>query len=135
MLGVIRRYELTDEEWEKLQPFLPSGLMGRPRDDDRRMLNGIVWKIRSGAAWRDVPARYGSWQSIYTRFRRWALDGTFTHMLRALQADADARADIDWLVAVDSTVVRAHQHAAGAKKGDQPQTSLQITPSADPVAD
>lgn len=135
MLGVIRRYELTDEEWEKLQPFLPSGLMGRPRDDDRRVLNGIVWKIRSGAAWRDVPARYGSWQSIYTRFRRWALDGTFTHMLQALQADADARADIDWLVAVDSTVVRAHQHAAGAKKGDQPQTSRQITPSADPVAD
>ncbi|WP_428834100.1 IS5 family transposase [Microbispora maris] len=113
----MRRYELTDEEWEKLRLLLPSGRMGRPREDDRRVLNGIVWKIRSGAAWRDVPARYGSWQSIYTRFRRWALDGTFTRMLQSLQAEADARGDIDWLVAVDSTIVRAHQHAAGAKKG------------------
>ncbi|MFE9694481.1 transposase [Micromonospora sp. NPDC005806] len=60
--------------------------------------------------WRDVPARYGSWQSIYTRFRRWALDGTFTRMLGGVQADADGTGDIDWLVSVDSTIVRAHQH-------------------------
>ncbi|WP_431880738.1 DISARM system phospholipase D-like protein DrmC [Micromonospora chalcea] len=73
-----RRYELSDVEWEALSRYLPSAVTGgRPRVDDRRVLNGIVWKIRAGAAWRDVPARYGSWQSIYTRFRRWALDGTF----------------------------------------------------------
>ncbi|MHB9756503.1 IS5 family transposase [Streptomyces sp. BYX5S] len=112
-----RRYELTDEEWELLCPLLPAGSFGRPRADDRTVLNGIVWKIRAGAAWRDVPARYGAWQSLYTRFRRWALDGTFTRMLAAVQADRQARADVDWLVAVDSTLVRAHQHAAGAKKG------------------
>ncbi|MFD2352195.1 transposase [Nonomuraea ferruginea] len=76
-----------------------------------------TWKIRTGAAWRDVPPRYGSWQSLYTRFRRGARDGTFTAMPHAVQARADAHGDIDGLVAVDSTIVRAHQHAAGARKG------------------
>jgi len=135
MYGVIRRYELTDAEWESLSPHLPSVITGgRPREDDRRVLNGIVWKIRSGAPWRDVPARYGSWKSIYTRFRRWALNGTFAKMLAAAQAAADANADIDWLVSVDSTIVRAHQHAAGAKMGSQKRIN-RITPSDDPVAD
>jgi transposase len=135
MYGVIRRYELTDTEWESLSPHLPSVVTGgRPREDDRRVLNGIVWKIRSGAPWRDVPARYGSWKSIYTRFRRWALNGTFTNMLAAAQAHADANADIDWLVSVDSTIVRAHQHAAGAKGGSRKRAN-RITPSDDPGAD
>ncbi len=88
---MIRRYELSDAEWDRLSTYLPSVVTGgRPREDDRRVLNGIVWKIRSGAPWRDVPARYGSWKSIYTRFRRWALDGTFTRMLAGVHADADA---------------------------------------------
>ncbi|GAA3227148.1 hypothetical protein GCM10020256_38220 [Streptomyces thermocoprophilus] len=90
---------------------------GRKRLDDRTVLNGIVWKFRTGTAWRDVPERYGPWATLHTRFRRWALDGTFERMLRAAQARADAAGDIDWLVSVDSTVVRAHQHAAGARKG------------------
>lgn len=127
-----RRHELTDQEWEKLRELLPSGRMGRPRHDDRRILDGIVWKIRTGAAWRDVPERYGPWQTLYTRFRRWTLDGTFTRMLQRLQAGADARAGLDWLVAIDSTIVRAHQHAAGAQKGDQARRK--ITPSAGPEA-
>lgn len=131
---MIRRHELTDQEWEKLRELLPPGRMGRPREDDRRVLNGTVWKIRTGTAWRDVPERYGTWQSLYTRFRRWAPDGTFTRMLQRLQADADARADIDWLVAVDSTIVRAHQHAAGAQKGGRTPARRRITPSADPEA-
>ncbi|WP_433222440.1 transposase [Microtetraspora malaysiensis] len=79
---MVRRHELSDEEWERLRPFLPAARLGRPQEDDRRVLNGIVWKIRTGVAWRDVPPRYGSWQSLYTRFRRWALDGTFTAMLQ-----------------------------------------------------
>ncbi|SLM02649.1 transposase [Actinoplanes sp. SE50/110] len=132
---MMRRYELTDAEWESLSPHLPSVITGgRPREDDRRVLNGIVWKIRSGAPWRDVPARYGSWKSIYTRFRRWALNGTFTKMLTAAHAAADANADIDWLVSVDSTIVRAHQHAAGAKRGARKRIN-RITPSDDPVVD
>ncbi|WP_435886362.1 IS5 family transposase [Streptomyces bacillaris] len=114
----MRRHELSDAEWAVLSPLLPSsGSAGRPRSDDRVVLNGIVWKLRTGSAWRDVPDRYGSWQTLYTRFRRWALDGTFSRMLRALQAEKDAAGDIDWLVSVDSTIVRAHQHAAGGKRG------------------
>ena len=81
------------------------------------MLNGIVWKFRTGTAWRDVPERYDSWATLHARFRRWAKDGTFERMLRAAQAKADAAGDIEWLVSVDSTIVRAHQHAAGARKG------------------
>lgn len=80
------------------------------------VLNGIVWKFRSGVAWRDVPERYGPWATLHTRFRRWAADGTFDRMLRAAQATVDAAGDIEWLVSVDSTIVRAHQHAAGARK-------------------
>ncbi|WP_245766146.1 IS5 family transposase [Streptomyces griseoaurantiacus] len=113
----MRRHELSDAEWEFVRPLLPESSRGRKRLDDRRVLNGIVWKFRTGTAWRDVPERYGPWQTLHTRFRRWALDGTFERMLRTAQARADAAGDIDWLVSVDSTVVRAHQHAAGARKG------------------
>jgi transposase len=114
---VIRRHELSDAEWEFVRPLLPVSLRGRRRVDDRTVLNGMVWKFRTGTAWRDVPERYGPWATLHTRFRRWALDGTFARMLQAAQARADAHDDIDWLVSVDSTVVRAHQHAAGARKG------------------
>ena len=114
---MIRRHELSDAEWEFVGPLLPVSLRGRKRLDDRTVLNGIVWKFRTGTAWREVPERYGPWATLHTRFRRWALDGTFDRMLRAAQARADAAGDIDWLVSVDSTVVRAHQHAAGARKG------------------
>ncbi|MFF5809844.1 IS5 family transposase [Streptomyces sp. NPDC012746] len=113
----MRRHELSDAEWEFVRPLLPESLRGRKRLDDRRVLNGIVWKFRTGTAWRDVPERYGPWATLHTRFRRWAADGTFDRMLRAAQAKADAAGDIEWLVSVDSTVVRAHQHAAGARKG------------------
>ncbi|MFF9870425.1 IS5 family transposase [Streptomyces sp. NPDC013953] len=115
--GVIRRHELSDAEWEFVRPLLPESLRGRKGLDDRRVLNGIVWKFRAGVAWRDVPERYWSWATLHTRYRRWAMDGTFDRMLRAAQAKADAAGDIEWLVSVDSTIVRAHQHAAGARKG------------------
>ncbi|WP_436846251.1 IS5 family transposase [Streptomyces shenzhenensis] len=106
---------MSDAEWEFLRPLLPQSVRGRKRLDDRTVLNGIVWKFRTGTAWRDVPERHGSWHTLHTRFRRWALDGTFERMLRA--ARADAAGEIDWLVSVDSTAVRAHQHAGGARKG------------------
>jgi transposase len=83
----------------------------------RQLIDGIRWRTRAGAPWRDVPERYGPWHTLHTRFRRWALDGTFERMLQAARARADAAGEIDWLVSVDSTVVRAHQHAAGARKG------------------
>ncbi|GGY15590.1 transposase [Streptomyces minutiscleroticus] len=114
--GVVRRHELSGAEWEFVRPLLPASLRGRKRVDDRRVLNGIVWKFRTGTAWRDVPERYGPWATLHTRFRRWALDGTFERMLRTARAHADAAGDIDWLVSSDSTIVRAHQHAAGARE-------------------
>ncbi|MEV6963229.1 transposase, partial [Streptomyces sp. NPDC051207] len=83
----------------------------------RTVLNGIVWKFRTGTAWRDVPERYGSRATPHTRFRR-AKDGTFERMLRAARAKTDAAGDIEWPVPADSTTVPAHQHAAGARKGD-----------------
>lgn len=136
MSGMVRRHELSDAEWEMLSGLLPKAVTGRPRQDDRLVLNGIVWKLRTGSAWRDVPERYGSWQTLYTRFRRWALDGTFTRMLRAVQTQKEASGDIDWLVSVDSTIARAHQHAAGARKrGRTERTNYTITPSDDPVMD
>ena len=79
------------------------------------MINGMVYKIRTGISWRDLPERYGPWKTVYTRFRRYALDGIFTRALQQMQARADAAGDIDWLVQIDSTIVRAHQHAAGAR--------------------
>ncbi|OKJ26531.1 transposase [Streptomyces sp. CB02366] len=133
---MVRRRELSDEEWDVLSGLLPWTETGRPRRDDRVVLNGIVWKLRTGSAWRDVPERYGSWRTLYTRFRRWALDGTFTRMLEAVQAQKDAAGDVDWLVSVDSTITRAHQHAAGArKKGQALQKRHTLTPSDDSAAD
>lgn len=115
---MIRRHELTAAEGDFVQPLLPRTSMGRPRlDDRRRMLNGIVWNFRAGVAWRAVPERYGSWAGLHTRFRRWAADGTFDRMLQTAQARVDAAGDVDWPVSVDSGIVRAHQHAAGARKG------------------
>lgn len=114
---VIRRHELSDAEWELIEPLLPRPGRGRRRLDDRRVLNGIVWRLRTGVAWRDVPERYGRWATLATRFRRWAADGTFERMLQAAQARADAVGEVDWLVSIDSSIVRVHQHAAGARKG------------------
>lgn len=135
--GVIRRHELTDQEWELLAPQIPRAATGRPRVSDRQVINGMVYKIRTGISWRDLPERYGPWQTVYTRFRRYALDGVFTRALQQIQSYADAAGDIDWLVQIDSTIVRAHQHAAatGRKGGSTGRTNRTITPSADPEAD
>ncbi|MFI1250316.1 IS5 family transposase [Streptomyces anulatus] len=122
---VIRRHELTDREWELLAPLIPRAVRGRSRAEDRQIINGMVYKIRTGISWRDLPERYGSWQTVYTRFRRYAIDGVFTRALRQIQTRADAAGDIDWLVQIDSAIVRAHQQAAatgrkGGSTGDEP---------------
>ncbi|WNE93873.1 IS5 family transposase [Streptomyces luomodiensis] len=122
---MVRRHELTDQEWELLAPLKPRAATGRPRVEDRQVVNGMVYKIRTGISWRDLPERYGPWKTVYTRFRRYALDGVFTRALQQIQAHADAAGDIDWLVQIDSTIVRAHQHAAatgrkGGGIGDEP---------------
>ena len=91
---MIRRHELTDLEWELLAPLIPRAATGRPRVPDRQVINGMVYKIRTGVSWRDLPERYGPWQTVYTRFRRYALDGVFTQALQQIQAGADAVGDI-----------------------------------------
>jgi transposase len=115
------RHELTDAQWAKLAPLLPPHQAGRPRQDDRRILNGILWKLATGVPWRDLPERYGPWQTVYTRFWRWTRAGVWDTLFAAVQQQADAAGAIDWsLHFVDGTVIRAHQHAAGAKGGTKP---------------
>jgi transposase len=113
------RGDLTNEQWARLAPLLPKGKKsGRPpRWSKRQLIDGIRWRTRTGAPWRDVPARYGPWQTVYGLFRRWQRDGTWQQILSQLQAQADARGLITWQVSIDSTMARAHQHAAGAAKG------------------
>nr|WP_268240276.1 IS5 family transposase [Streptomyces kronopolitis] len=115
---MVRRHELTDESWAVVEPLLPRSRMGRPVRDRRQVMNGILWKLSTGAAWRDLPERYGPWKTVYERFRRWSADGTWDRILAHVQQHSDAVGQVDWsLVCVDSTTVRAHQHAAGARKG------------------
>src|SRR5829696_4987908 len=113
------RGDLTNEQWARLEPLLPTGIKsGRPPSwSKRQLIDGIRWRTRTGAPWRDVPARYGPWQTVYGLFRRWQRDGTWQQILTQLQAQADANGLITWQVSVDSTIARAHQHAAGARKG------------------
>jgi len=114
-----RDRELTDEQWAALEPHLPPqrAATGRPAKEHRTVVEGILWRLRTGAPWRDLPERYGSWQSVYTRFRRWQAAGVWDRALAALQAAADARGELDWsLHFLDGTSIRAHPHAAGAPK-------------------
>lgn len=117
-VAVTRRHDLTDTQWAALEPLLPVGKRpGRPpRWTKRQLIDGIRWRTRVGAPWRDIPECYGSWAAAYALFRRWQREGTWTKILTALQALADAAGRITWDVSVDSTVARAHQHAAGARK-------------------
>jgi transposase len=117
-----RRHELSEAEWARLQPLLPPRKAGKPRQDDRRFINGILWKLATGAPWRDLPERYGPWQTVYTRFRRWTGAGVWDRLFAAVQRQADAAGQLDWAAHfLDGTIVRAHQHAAGAKGGTRPR--------------
>lgn len=109
------RYELTDEEWLRIEPLLPpenTGKQGRPRKDNRIIMNGIVWLARSGAPWRDLPERYGSWKTVYSRFRKWIDDGILDNIFRILSLEAELEE-----LSIDASIIQAHQHSAGAKKG------------------
>ena len=107
MKRVIRRYELRDEEWERLKKYFPErqpGTMGRPRKEPRDMLNGIFWIARSGAAWRDLPERYGPWQTVYKRFVEWQKSGLIEKIFHELGEDADLED-----ISIDSTYIKAHK--------------------------
>ncbi|WP_442813077.1 IS5 family transposase [Streptomyces sp. NBC_01800] len=115
------RGDPSDAEWERLRPFLPvsNGRCGRWRDH-RQVIDGILHRVRTGVQWRDLPERFGPWKTVYERHRLWSADGTWERLLQQVQAAADAAGEIDWDISVDSTIVRAHQHAAGARI-DPPQ--------------
>ncbi|MFC9085858.1 IS5 family transposase [Nocardiopsis dassonvillei] len=121
------RGDLTDAQWALLKPLLPTPTTGRPPSRSKHtLINGIRWRVRVGAPWRDVPERYGPWQSLYDLFRRWSRNGAWAQILADLRSRTDAAGLITWDINVDSTVVRAHQHAAGAaKKGKAKITKRQ----------
>lgn len=115
---MVRVAVFSDELWAVIAPVLPSGAgrRGRPWNDHRRTLEGIAWRFRTGSPWRDLPAVFGAWQSVWDRHRRWSTDGTYARMLAAVRADvAVDDPAVEALMAIDSTSVRAHQHAAGAR--------------------
>ena len=111
------RFDLTEAQCAVLEPLLPASTGRPPVHPRRRMIDGVRQRVRVGAPWRDEPERYGPWQSVYTFCRRWQLAGAWAYLVTALQAVANADGLITWDVQVDSTVVRAHQHAAGARRG------------------
>ena len=113
------RRVISDEAWAWLEPRLHARTPqrgGRWRDH-RQVIEAIAWKYRTGVAWREIPIeRFGPWQTVYERQTRWSADGTWARLLAAAQADADARGEVDWLVAADSSLVRVHQHGAAARR-------------------
>ncbi len=114
---MVGRGELTDKAWEQLAPQLPAHRRkGQRWADHRRVINGILWKLRTGTPWRDLPARYGPWKTCYDRLVRWRRDGTWDRLLAGAQTKSDAVGAVEWEVSLDSTTIRAHQHAAGARK-------------------
>ena len=116
-----RRHELSDAAWGRIAPLLPGDpKRGERWRDHRTVINGILWKLSAGVPWRDVPERYGPWQTLHGRLLRWQRDGTWARLLRHVQQHSDAVGEVVWEVSVDSTVVRAHQHAAGARKKGAP---------------
>ena len=114
---MLDRHDLTDAEWARLEPLLPDQgpRRGGRWADHRMVINGVFWRTRCGLAWRDVPPVYRHWKTVYNRHRRWSGDGTWVGVLNGLRRDADAAQGPGWTVGIDAGVVRAHQHAAGAR--------------------
>jgi transposase len=118
------RYDLSEAEWRLIEPLLPDKPRGVARVDDRRVINGIFYVLRTGSPWRDLPERYGPYTTVYNRYNRWARVGVWLRIFEALAARSPQSMHL-----IDSSIIRAHQHAAGAKRG------VRITPSAVLVAD
>lgn len=102
--------------WARIGPLLPVSGRGGQWRDHRQVINAILWKLRTGAPWRDLPERYGPWKTPHERLRRWAADGTWERILDQVVVKDDAVGNVEWTFSIDSTSVRAHQHCAGARK-------------------
>jgi putative transposase len=109
-MPTMRRYELTDEQWQQIEHLLPGreGCPGAHADDNRLFVNAVIWVARTGAPWRDLPERFGNWNSVFQRFNRWAKQSVWQKVFEAIRDP-----DLESLM-LDSTTIRAHQHAAGA---------------------
>ena len=109
----MKRYGLRDDQWERIKDGLPGqeGHVGVTAKDNRLFVEAVIYRFRSGVAWRDIPERFGHWKAIHTRFSRWAEKGVWKDIFEMLAADADNE-----YAMIDSTIVRAHQHSAGAQK-------------------
>jgi transposase len=109
---------LSDVAWGRIEGLLPSsdGRRGRPFRDHRQVIEGIIYRLRTGIAWRDLPSEFGPWQTAWKRHYRFSKDGTWDSVLAQLQAEADAAGEVDWTVSVDSTIARVHQHGATAAR-------------------
>ena len=117
----MHRYELPDQQWARFEPFLPHrthrGKAGHPFNDHRRIINGILWILHTGAPWRDLPARYGPWETVYYRFNRWRHDGTWVRIVTAMLDQLDDLGELDHeLWCIDGTIIRASRAAAGARR-------------------
>jgi len=117
-----REAVLTDAQWERLEPLMPRlrGLRGRPFRDHRQVVEGIVYRFRTGVPWRDLPACFGPWQTVWKRHRRFSADGTWDQIHAELVALADQAGHVRWQVSVDSTINRAHQHATCMARTESP---------------
>ncbi|MCX6462510.1 MAG: IS5 family transposase [Pseudonocardiales bacterium] len=125
---VLDRHDLTDEEWARLEPLLPSRAprRGGRWADHRQVVNGVFWRTRCGSPWRDLPVEYGHWKTVYNRHRRWSGDGTWAGVLAELRRGADGEQGAGWVVAVDAGVVRGHQHAAGARHAPPADIDVEV---------
>lgn len=124
---------LSDAQWARIEPLMPSsdGQRGRPFRSHRGVVEGIVYRYRAGLPWRDLPAEFGPWQTVWKRHRRFSGDGTWDRILDQLLADADAAGEIDWTVSVDSTINRAHQHATNLPRTEPaPGGTIELQESA-----
>jgi transposase len=109
----MRRYALRDDQWDRIKDGLPGseGSVGVTAADNRLFVEAVLYRYRAGIPWRDLPERFGDWKNIHRRFRRWAESGVWEQVFRSLAEDADNE-----YAMIDSTIVRAHQHSAGAQK-------------------
>jgi transposase len=125
---VLDRHDLTDAEWERVALLLPdlAPRRGGRWADHRQVLNGVFWRSRTGSPWRDLPPEFGHWKTVYNRHRRWSGDGTYERILDELRRGADVAEGDEWSVGVDGAVVRAHQHAAGARHQPPADVPLEV---------
>ncbi|NNC19045.1 IS5 family transposase [Corallococcus exiguus] len=110
----MRRHELSDAEWSRIEPLLGARSGPRSKRGDRDFINAVVWRVKTGVQWRDLPERFGHWKAVYNRFHRWAKTGRWEAIFKALQLDVDELGSL-----ADASVVRAHQDAAGGKGGSE----------------